>query len=182
MDIRKVNESDGVLLQETHLRMYADSPNAFGESWAEASGMPMARWRGRAARLSRGDEAVGFLAIEAGRVVGFITGLVGQYRSGSIRSDAHGTVTIARAWVDPQARRKGVGRALVGAVEVWACDKGARRLEVQVTENNADALAFYETLGFADTGRREPLLSNPVLRIHFLSRAPDRSPRMPPTA
>ena len=45
-------------------------------------------------------------------------------------------------------------------------------LEVQVTENNGPAIEFYRKLGFADTGRREPLLSNPTLQIHFLSRSP----------
>jgi len=151
--------------------MYADSPSAFGESLAEAQAMPMARWDGRARKLAEGGETVGFLAVEAGRTVGFIAGFVGQYRNGSNHNDARDTVTMARAWVDPQVRRKGVARALADAVESWACDRGAAVLEVQVTENNVPAIGFYKELGFADTGRREPLLSNPSLRIHFLSRS-----------
>ena len=133
--------------------------------------MPMARWQGRARKLAEESEAVGFVAIEADKTVGFIAGFVGQYRDGSIHHDARETVTMTRAWVDPQARRKGVGQALANAVESWACDKGAAVLEVQVTENNDPAIAFYKGLGFADTGRREPLLSNPTLQIQFLSRS-----------
>jgi len=150
--------------------MYADSPHAFGESLADAQAMPMERWEGRARRLAEGGQAVGFVAMEGDRAVGFIGGLVGQYRDGSVHNDACHTVTMARAWVDPQVRRKGIGRALAQAVQSWACDRGAATLEVQVTENNGPASEFYRSLGFADTGRREPLLSNPVLRIHFLSR------------
>jgi len=41
---------------------------------------------------------------------------------------------------------------------------------VQVTENNVPAIEFYQKLAFTDTGRREPLLSNPSLQIHFLTR------------
>jgi ribosomal protein S18 acetylase RimI-like enzyme len=157
--------------------MYADSPSAFGESLAEAQAMPMARWQGRARKLAEGGETVGFVATEAGRTVGFIAGFVGQYRDGSTHSDARDTVTMARAWVDPQVRRKGIARALANAVESWACDKGAKVLEVQVTENNVPAIAFYKELGFTDTGRREPLLSNPALQIQFLSRPLRRAAR-----
>jgi len=171
MDIRRVYSSDGPLLRELHLRMYADSPNAFGESLSEAQAMPMERWEGRARKLAEAGGAVGFVAMEADRAVGFIAGLVGQYRDGVTRGEAHGTVTMARAWMDPQARRRGIGRALANAVESWACSKGAKMLEVQVTENNGPAIEFYRKLGFADTGRREPLLSNPTLQIHFLSRS-----------
>jgi ribosomal protein S18 acetylase RimI-like enzyme len=151
--------------------MYMDSPGAFGESLAEAQAMPMERWQGRARKLAEGDQTVGFLAIEADRAIGFIGGFVGQYRDGSIHSDACDTVTMTRAWVDPQVRRTGIGRALAQAVESWAFDKGAAILEVQVTENNTPAIEFYKSLGFADTGRREPLLSNPSRRIQFLSRS-----------
>jgi len=159
------------MLRELHLRMYADSPNAFGEGLAEAQAMPMERWEGRARKLAETGEAVGFVAMEGDRAVGFIAGRVGQYRDGEIHREACETVTMARAWVDPHSRRKGIGRALANAVESWACDKGAEILEVQVTENNGPAIEFYKELGFADTGRREPLLSNQTLQIHFLSRS-----------
>jgi ribosomal protein S18 acetylase RimI-like enzyme len=171
VDIRRVQVEDARLLRELHLRMYADSPNAFGESLAEAQVMPMERWAGRARKLAEGEQAVGFVAMDGDRAVGFIGGFVGQYRDGAIRGDACDTVTITRAWVDPQMRRKGIARTLAQAVESWACEKDASTLEVQVTENNGPAIEFYRSLGFTDTGRREPLLSNPVLRIHFLSRS-----------
>ena len=171
MEIRRVDKWDGQLLRELHLRMYADSPNAFGESLADARAMPMERWEGRARKLAEAGEAVGFVAMEAGTNMGFVAGLVGQYRDGLIRGDACDTVTMARAWVDPRARRKGIGRALATAVESWARDKGAGILEAQVTENNGPAIEFYRRLGFVDTGRCEPLLSNPTLRIQFLSRS-----------
>lgn len=158
------------MLRELHLRMYADSPAAFGESLVEAQAMPMERWEGRARKLAEAREAVGFVALEDGKAIGFIAGFVGQYRDGATHGEAHDTATMARAWVDPQARQRGIGRTLASAVESWACDRGAKMLEVQVTENNGPAIEFYRKLGFADTGRREPLLSNPTLRIRFLNR------------
>jgi ribosomal protein S18 acetylase RimI-like enzyme len=170
MEVRQVHRSDGRLLRELHLRMYADSPNAFGESLAEAQAMPMQRWTGRARKLAESDDAIGFVAVEADQTIGFIVGYVGRYRDGLIQHDARETVTLARAWVDPQVRRRGIGQALANAVISWARTKAARELEVQVTQGNVPATSLYCRLGFADTGRREPLLSNRDVQICFLSR------------
>ena len=79
------------------------------------------------------------------------------------------SVTIARTWVDPKVRRKSIASELTDTVKDWACEKGVERLELQVTENNEAAKSFYQHLGFTDTGRREPLVSNPQLQIYFLA-------------
>ncbi|PZO05648.1 MAG: ribosomal-protein-alanine acetyltransferase [Alphaproteobacteria bacterium] len=56
--------------------------------------------------------------------------------------------------VRPQARRSGLGRALVeaGAVEAARC--GAVRLFLEVAEDNAAARALYARTGFVEAGRR----------------------------
>ena len=112
----------------------------------------------------------------------FISGYIGRFREGTMHWDADDTVTLARAWVDPRVRRCGVGRALADAVKTWAFAREAGLLETQVTENNDPAIRFYTSLGFADTGRREPLLSHPTLQIHFLHQVlrPSRSASRPP--
>lgn len=102
--------------------------------------------------------------------IGFIAGFLGRWRDGAMHSDARDTVTLAKAWVDPRHRRNGIGRALAEAVKVWTIEQGASTLEAQVTETNEPAVRFYAALGFTDTGRREPLLSNPTLQIRFLTR------------
>jgi ribosomal protein S18 acetylase RimI-like enzyme len=51
-------------------------------------------------------------------------------------------------FVDEAARRAGVGRSLVEAAFAGARARGCRRIELDVNEDNAAALAFYETLGF----------------------------------
>jgi diamine N-acetyltransferase len=56
-------------------------------------------------------------------------------------------------------QRRGIGVALVGAVERWARDRGATELELGVWEANAGAVAFYDQLGFS-TQRRH--LSRPL--------------------
>jgi len=167
---REIRTSDAALLRDLHLRMYADAPDAFSETLAAARAMTARDWQARAERFAEVPETVAFVALQAGASIGFVAGFVGRWRDGAMRPDVRETVTMAKAWVDPQQRRKGVGRALASAVEAWARDNGADVLEVQVTENNAPAIEFYRKLAFTDTGRREPLLSNPTLQIHFLRR------------
>lgn len=54
-------------------------------------------------------------------------------------------VHTAQAW-----RGRGLGRAIVGALLGEACRRGARTAYLQVTAENAPALALYAHFGFAD--------------------------------
>lgn len=56
--------------------------------------------------------------------------------------------------VREDTRGRGVGRALIDAVESWARDRRAARVVVTTALRRAGAHAFYERLGFEFTGRR----------------------------
>ncbi|HEY8427144.1 MAG TPA: ribosomal protein S18-alanine N-acetyltransferase [Sandaracinaceae bacterium] len=58
--------------------------------------------------------------------------------------------------VEPAARRRGLGRALVERVQASARERGVRWLTLEVRRGNAAAVALYEALGFAtiDVRRR----------------------------
>ena len=169
MRVQRVQRTNGSLLRDLHLRMYADAPDAFSETLAQARALSAGEWNARARRFGEAADRVAFVAIDTDEAIGFISGYLGRFRAGAMRWDVNDTVTLARAWVDPRIRRTGVGRALADAVKTWALEQNARTLETQVTENNDPAIHFYAALGFTDTGRREPLLSNPTLQVHFLS-------------
>jgi [ribosomal protein S18]-alanine N-acetyltransferase len=64
--------------------------------------------------------------------------------------------------VDPGARRRGMGRALLEAVLAWAAERGARRMGLEVRRSNAAALALYGRMGFAVEGRRAGYYADPV--------------------
>ena len=67
------------------------------------------------------------------------------------------TTHVVALWVAPQARRRGVGRALLGAVEREALGAGAETLSLWVREDNTVALRLYGALGYAATGERHPV-------------------------
>ena len=66
-------------------------------------------------------------------------------------------------YVDEDARGGGYGRALVEAAVASARERGCKRIELDVNEQNTDALRFYASLGFTT----EP---KPPGRTFFISR------------
>src|SRR6266536_827351 len=82
-----------------------------------------------------------------------------------LRALADSPDAVAGMWVEAEARGRGVGRALLESVIGWARSLALDRLELWVTEGNGSAMRLYERAGFADTGRRDALASNPALQI-----------------
>ena len=67
---------------------------------------------------------------------------------------AAGDAEILTVAVVPEARRRGVGAALVTSAGVAALVRGATSMHLEVAEDNAPARALYAKLGYADAGRR----------------------------
>jgi ribosomal protein S18 acetylase RimI-like enzyme len=64
-----------------------------------------------------------------------------------------GQAFVAYTAVEPFARNRGVGRALIDAVDAYARGAGLRYVSLMVTEDNAPARTLYDRAGFA-TERR----------------------------
>jgi ribosomal protein S18 acetylase RimI-like enzyme len=77
----------------------------------------------------------GFVAMAAGAPVGVIT-----YEL------AHGEAEIVT--LNSRSEKQGVGTALVNAVQEAAISAGCRRLWLVTTNDNTDALGFYQRRGF----------------------------------
>ncbi|WP_421789501.1 ribosomal protein S18-alanine N-acetyltransferase [Hyphobacterium sp.] len=56
--------------------------------------------------------------------------------------------------VDPASRGNGLGRALVKQAEAESLSRGCTRFFLEVSDQNAPAIALYEQLGFEPSGRR----------------------------
>ena len=66
-------------------------------------------------------------------------------------------------WVRPSARGHGVGETLIEATADWAKARDHAWLLLWVTESNTPARKLYDRCGFALTGERQPLPSDPTL-------------------
>ncbi len=65
-----------------------------------------------------------------------------------------GNVGYLEGWyVVPAARRRGVGRALLGAAEAWARQQGCTEFGSDASVENEASLAAHRALGFEETAR-----------------------------
>jgi [ribosomal protein S18]-alanine N-acetyltransferase len=65
--------------------------------------------------------------------------------------------------VRPEARRCGIGKALVQALlRTLRGSKGQVRIFLEVRESNSAGIAFYRGLGFQQTGRRKDYYRDPT--------------------
>ncbi len=76
----------------------------------------------------------------------------------TIRNRAEGCATQRIAYlegwyVEPEARRRGIGAALVRAAEAWGREMGCTEFASDADPGNEAGLAAHRALGFAEVGR-----------------------------
>ena len=82
---------------------------------------------------------------DSGRLLGWIAA---EHR---LLLEAGERVEIVALVVDREARRTGVGRALVGAVEAWASARGLSTIFVRSNTKRSESHGFYDGIGYTRT-------------------------------
>lgn len=103
----------------------------------------------RMAAIKQRDDFATFVAEEGGEVVGMVGVCL---RPGYVRDVPSGHV-IALV-VAERARRRGVGVLLMARAEAWLAKNGAGLAFLVSAYHRSEAHAFYDRLGYEDTGRR----------------------------
>jgi GNAT superfamily N-acetyltransferase len=129
---------DASKLRSIRLEALADTPDAYGETYAECAAWDDEVWTRKA------EEWNFYLAEINGRVVGMARG-----ESHNTRSDIR---FLFAMYVAPSARGTDVARRLVDAVSAWARVQGVNSLYLYVSNAVPRARAFYAKVGFVATG------------------------------
>lgn len=82
-----------------------------------------------------------FVVEEDGRLVG----MGGYKRTGDDEAQ------VFRVRIHPAMRRRGVGRQLMAAIEAAAVESGVARMVLGTADNQPEAIAFYESIGYRRT-------------------------------
>lgn len=146
--VRATTITDWQALREIRLQALRDAPSAFSSTYAGEAAFADDEWHRRA---TRDGSFLAFLPEVSP------AGLGGGYLA------APDTVELVSMFIRPQARGRGVGEAIIDAVDGWARKQGATTVHLWVTETNKHARRLYERCGFTATAERQPLPSNPAL-------------------
>lgn len=91
-----------------------------------------------------------WVAQEGEQVIGFLIAQKAPFRSVHII-----TIDVAQG-----SRRRGAGRALLGAAEAWAVLEGAGSMELETAVDNWTAQAFYDKQGYVKARKIENYYAN----------------------
>lgn len=108
---------------------------ALEASFPDADRFDRRTWR----RILAGNASV--LVTDSDRD-GLLAAAVMLYRRGA------GVARLYSLTVAPQARGRGLARALLAACEADAADRGARAIRLEVRATNSSAIHLYETAGY----------------------------------
>ena len=72
---------------------------------------------------------------------------------GMLRSLDDGVAEVKRVWTSPDARGKGVARAIMDRLEAVAADNGFRAIRLDTNRVLTEARAFYVKRGYREIGR-----------------------------
>ena len=92
----------------------------------------------------------------------WLVAMDGEHLAGYVGSQTVlGETDMMNLAVDPDYRRKGLGKELILSLIEALRQRGSRCLTLEVRDSNAPARALYEGLGFQEIGRRRNYYRNP---------------------
>ncbi|VVJ24565.1 Acetyltransferase [Amycolatopsis camponoti] len=99
--------------------------------------------------LGPGEDIPAARSVLTGGKVGYGVATLDGAAAGVVRGAlVDGWLHVGRLEVAPDFRRRGLAKALMGALHAWGAEHGADRAVLQVAEGNSGALALYAGLGY----------------------------------
>jgi GNAT superfamily N-acetyltransferase len=154
--IRRTGTDDWLALRAIRLEALADTPDAYGSTYEGTVDFSTRRWKAMA------SESRYWLAERDGDVLGMV--------SGGFNDQHPGTHWLYGMYVTPLARGSEAAPRLVEAVSDWAKGDGASELYLHVTASVERARAFYQKMGFVETGESFTMERNRTLQLITMRR------------
>lgn len=144
MEVRPLIKADASAFQVLRLSALRECPAAFGSSYEEECGIPVAAV---SMRISETAERCVFGAFDQAELIGCI----GLQRESKCKL-AH-KAFIWGMYVSPPYHNRGIGRQLLTqALQRAGAMPGLRQINLSVTAANSAALTLYENMGFRPFG------------------------------
>ena len=141
LSLRVANANDTPLIASMHARSWVSAYRGLlPDNYLDhgLSDERLAHWEARMKEIEAGAGSV-FIAEHGGEPVGFVC---------VVEPDASGSVLVDNLHALPGHRGLGTGTVMLAEAAKWARTRGARQLHLSVLEQNAAAIAFYESRGW----------------------------------
>lgn len=161
-EIRELSVEDWDIYKSIRLSSLKDSPDSFGSTYEREESFTNLEWQSRLDPNPGINTALPLIAELGGKAVGLASGLIWA---------SNPKVThVFQMWVSPDARGKGIGRALLDSITIWAEAKGCESVALSVTTSNVAAVELYRASGFLSEGMVEPLREGSTLKTQPMVR------------
>lgn len=157
LNVRRLRPGETALVRDLRLRALKDAPEQFGETLEAVLARPREGWEALTASIVPPSTQAMFVAEVGGEPVGSVYALHDAERTDVGR--------LGGMWVTPEQRSRGIGRALVDAVQVWALELGKRHLRLWVASDGSAGRRLYERAGFRLTGAQRAFPGAPSRSI-----------------
>jgi GNAT superfamily N-acetyltransferase len=148
-------------VRDLRLASLRDDPDAFGATLEEEGHWSEGQWRD-------------FIARQAVFALHDHEGPAGIALVETLDGDFGATCWLGGCWVSPRARRRGLLRHFLSRLDAEAATRGWQVQGLGVWENNHNAIAAYEALGFALVGDAVVSTRRPPRRyVRMIRRSPD---------
>jgi ribosomal protein S18 acetylase RimI-like enzyme len=146
------------------LRALADTPGAFGASYATNVANPDDCWRGRLQAVLDGRSLLLFAEC-AGQPVGMLGAFWGD------AAQSEGVANVIAVFVEPRWRGRGLAAQLLDALlERLRATPGLHTAELDVAVEQTAAVALYQRAGFEIITTRPSVMGDGVERDEYLMR------------
>lgn len=161
MIIRPLLQSEFERFKALRLDALKSDPDAFGETFEEASRLSDAEWSDKLSRILTSGDAI-FVA----EVEGEFVGMCGVGEDRTRRGDAF----VWGVFVKKPYRKSGAGSRLMDAAEAWAEGRRFKSVNGFVAAPNGQAVRFYRERGY-DVGEVvETLRPGSDIPVHPISK------------
>jgi ribosomal protein S18 acetylase RimI-like enzyme len=146
------------------LSALADTPGAFGASYAANVANPDAYWRGRLQDVIDGRSLLLFAECD-GQLVGMLGAFWGD------AAQAEGVANVIAVFVEPAWRGQGIaGQLLDALLERLRATPGLHAAELDVAVEQTAAVALYQRAGFEIIATRPSVMGDGLERDEYLMR------------
>lgn len=140
LEVVELTTNDWQELRELRLQALKNAPRAFGQTLEEARSLDESEWK---QRFITGRY---FCVREGGKLVGMLC--AARERGEKVQH----VLNVYSVYVAPEARGRGVARAMFDKVMSEYMDGSTRKIRLRVAADNEEARGLYESIGFQQVG------------------------------